>query len=280
VKKYLILGSSGQIGQSLVNYHSERGDIPIIFDIENSPKEDLRKSSQHTNLMSALDHCDFVYFLAFDVGGSRYLNKYQHTYDFFDNNIRIMFNTFDALKESGKPFIFTSSQMADMGHSPYGRLKKIGEDYSELLGGLVVKLWNVYGVEKDFEKSHVITDFIRQAKDRGFIRMLTDGTEMRQFLYADDCCEALSTLADKYSSLDRKEQYHISSFRWHTISEVAEEIAAIYGGLEVWGDVGKKDMVQKDARLQPDPNILNYWKPKTSLEDGIKFLCEYYDDDN
>ena len=42
--------------------------------------------------------------------------------------------------------------------------KKIGEIYSESLNGIIVKFWNVYGIEKDKNKSHVITDFIIKAK--------------------------------------------------------------------------------------------------------------------
>ena len=50
--------------------------------------------------------------------------------------------------------------MSNMSYSPYGLLKNIGEKYTEILGGLVVKFLNVYGIEKDLKKSHVITDFI------------------------------------------------------------------------------------------------------------------------
>ena len=40
---------------------------------------------------------DFVFFLAFDVGGSRYLSKYQHTFEFLHNNVKLMSNTFELL---------------------------------------------------------------------------------------------------------------------------------------------------------------------------------------
>jgi hypothetical protein len=42
---------------------------------------------------------------------------------------------------------------------------------------LIVKFWNVYGIEKDHEKSHVITDFIRRGFEEGEFEMMTDGTE-------------------------------------------------------------------------------------------------------
>ena len=69
-----------------------------------------------------------------------------------------------------------------MGYSPYGLLKRLGEVYTEILKGLTVKFWNVYGVENDREKSHVITDLIRKGFEEGQFEMMTDGTEERQFL--------------------------------------------------------------------------------------------------
>jgi nucleoside-diphosphate-sugar epimerase len=35
-----------------------------------------------------------------------------------------------------------------------------------------------------------------------------------------------------------------------------------------------KDEVQKDARNEANPHIKNWWKPKTSIEDGIKKVFE------
>jgi hypothetical protein len=44
------------------------------------------------------------------------------------NNMRIMSNTFDAISNNQvTPFIFASSQMAEMSYSSYGMLKALGE---------------------------------------------------------------------------------------------------------------------------------------------------------
>ena len=75
----------------------------------------------------------FVFFLAFDVGGSRYLKKYQHTFDFINNNTHLMAQAFDALNKYNKPFVFASSQMSNMSYSPYGVLKRVGELYTKSL---------------------------------------------------------------------------------------------------------------------------------------------------
>ena len=221
--KHLILGSSGQIGYHLVNVLKQKGEDVITFDIEDSLRQDLRIYN-NKELEEKIIEADFIHFLAFDIGGSMYMKKYQDTFDFISNNVKIMNNVFDAIKKHNKPFIFASSQMSNMPYSTYGILKAIGEKYTQALGGLVVKFWNVYGYELDDEKSHVITDFIKMAKKDGVIKMRTNGEESRQFLYGDDCSECLLSLSKAYHNVDRSKPLHITNFKWNKIIEVAKII--------------------------------------------------------
>ena len=273
MSKILVLGSSGQVGDHLCDYLRRNNNEVIEFDIVESENQDLRIYN-NTLLDEHMKECDFVYFLAFDVGGSRYLKKYQHTFEFTDNNIKLMTNTFCCLKKYKKPFVFASSQMSNMDYSPYGSQKRLGEHYAQLLGGLVVKFWNVYGIEKDLEKAHVITDFILKAKDNKLIDMLTDGTEERQFLYAEDCSEALDIVRKNYTIIDRDRELHITNHKWDSILTVADEITKHFPA-EVIPSTNKDD-VQKGKRNEADPYILDFWKPKTTLEQGIKIICDYY----
>lgn len=268
MKNILILGSSGQIGLELTKFLKSKNYNVFEFDIVEDELEDLRIHNNEI-LEKYIRESDFVFFLAFDVGGSRYLQKYQKTFDFLHNNIRIMSNTFDLLKKYSKPFIFSSSQMSNMSYSPYGVSKAVGENYTSCLGGLTVKFWNVYGEERDLEKSHVITDFINKAKHTRLINMLSDGSESRQFLHAQDCCECLLQLSLIYDTLDKSKEYHITSFSWNTINEIAEEISKNFENCKI-ERAASKDDVQKDKKNEPDPYILNFWKPKISIEDGIK----------
>src|ERR1700722_17103723 len=199
--KSLILGSSGQVGAALFEHLEGTGQQPIPFDIARDPKEDLRVGGQYAE--QAIADADFVFFLAFDVGGSTYLAKFQDTFDFVHNNVRLMANTFELLAKHRKPFIFASSQMSNMSFSNYGLLKAVGERYTAMLGGLTVKFWNVYGFENDPEKTHVVTDFIDMAHGSKQISMRTTGVEQRQFLYSEDCAEALLALAHRYADVPR-----------------------------------------------------------------------------
>lgn len=270
--KYLVLGSAGQLGLALCQYLREQGETVLTYDLADNENQDLRIAN-HPVLDQLIRDCDFVFFLAWDVGGSVYLARYQDTFEFIQNNLKITTNTFEILHRHNKPFIFASSQMANMSYSSYGLTKSIAEKVTSVLGGVTVKFWNVYGVEHDPEKTHAITDFINKAKNTGVIDMLTDGTEARQMLHATDCSECLYTLSRMYDELPRDQEYHITSFKWTTMLDIANMIAGHFPGTVVV-PAKAKDMVQKDKRNEADTGILKFWQPRISLEDGIKNIID------
>ena len=104
--------------------------------------------------------------------------------------------------------------------------------------------------------------------------MLTDGTEERQFLYAEDCCEALETVMENYTDFKPEDPLHITSFRSETIKEVAAMIKGCFytdGMYDVEINPGlAKDSVQMDKRNEADNYILSWWVPKTTIDKGIR----------
>ena len=270
--KVTILGSGGQIGAYLSEYLQKKGHDVTNVDVVDGIHNDLRVTP-NTHVESKIENADFVFFLAFDVGGSRYLKKYQHTFEFVNNNTRIMANTFRLLERYNKPFVFASSQMSNMSYSPYGVMKRVGELHTTALKGLTVKFWNVYGIEKDMEKAHVITDFIRRGFEEGEFEMLTDGTEQRQFLYAEDCCEALETVMNCYSDFKPTDPLHITSFNATSINEIASIIQGQFNLIERFDVKIKpglaKDSVQMDKRNEAETYITGWWTPKTGIDQGI-----------
>ena len=267
-----ILGSRGQIGAYLTEYLEKQGhtvqEVDLVID---HWWHDLTKIG-NPRLMEIFAETDFVFFLAFDVGGSRYLKKYQHTFQFLDNNAKMMVNVFNMLAMFKLPFVFASSQMSNMSYSPYGVAKKLGELYTKALGGKTVKFWNVYGIEKDMAKAHVITDFIRKGFEEGDFTMMTDGTEERQFLYAEDCCEALEAVMENYEELSTDDELHITSFRNTTIKAIAHIIQGQFNLLGKFIKISpgeEKDSVQLDKRNEPNTFIHKYWLPKTGIDEGI-----------
>ena len=279
IKKILILGSEGQIGNHLVYYLKKRGFFTYGFDILNNKKQDLRI---HKNIIlkNLIKKSDFIFFLAFDVGGSKYLKLYQDTSAFISNNLLIMENTFSLIKKYKKKFIFASSQMSNMGYSNYGLLKRIGENYTKVLNGITVKFWNVYGIEKDLSKSHVITDFILNGLKSDTVKMLTNGKEEREFLYAEDCCRGLEVIMNNFKIFRKKiSEIDLTSNKSSSILDVAKIINKLFiskGKKVRFMPAKSNDIVQLNKKNKSNKFLLKYWRPKFSLNQGIEEVFNYY----
>jgi len=247
-----ILGSAGQIGAYLEEYLKEKGHDVIGVDIVEGPQNDLRVTP-NTYVESIIKN------------------------QFINNNTRMMANTFALLEKYRKRFIFASSQMSNMSYSPYGVMKRVGELHTTALKGLTVKFWNVYGIEKDMEKAHVITDFIRKGFEEGEFEMMTDGTEERQFLYAEDCCEALETVMENFTDFKSEDPLHITSFSSTSIKDIASIIQGQFNLIGKTVNIKPglaKDSVQMDKRNEADTYITGWWIPKTTIDRGIAKVFE------
>ena len=279
-KKILILGSKGQIGSHLVDFLKKKKNFQIIeFDLVQGNKFDIRNFNNN-NLEKCIKKSDFVFFLAFDVGGSRYLKKYQSTYYFLMNNLLILSNAFRLLKKHRKKFIFASSQMSNMDFSPYGTLKRLGEEVTKSLNAIYVKFWNVYGIERDIKKSHVVTDFVLKALKNKHINMLTSGRESREFLYADDCSEGLYIIMRKFNFFSKKKkELHLTTGKRIKIIDIAKTIRKILLKKKIRISISssnKKDDLQNNRNNIPNKFFLKFWKPKYSIEEGIEKIIYYY----
>ena len=270
--KILVLGSEGQIGKPFCKHLTTQGHSVTRWDKVISDEQDLSNSDNYEELCFKMSEVDKVIFLAFEVGGSKFLARADKDFGYIDENVMLMANSFAALAETGKPFLFASSQMANMHHTNYGFLKDLGERYTKSLGGWICRFWNVFGVEEcEEEKTHVITDFILNAKE-GSIDMRTTGKEMRQFLHTDDCSKALeSWVNDEWDDVDQ--YYDITSFKWVSIRDIADTIKDIVGPIQI--NLGKAtDEVQKGIKNPPSEYVRKFWEPSLSLREGIQKVME------
>lgn len=271
--KYLVLGSSGQVGEGLCEHINSINHEVLEFDILRGANEDLR-TFNNIELDKAVKEADFIFFLAFDVGGARYLKMYQDTHDFMMNNLKIMTNVFDTLKKHNKPFIFASSQMSSMSFSSYGILKNLGEKITNTMNGRVVKFWNVYGFEQDLEKSHVITDLILKADKNKKIELMTSGQEERQFLHVEDCSKCLIKISNSFDEISKEQPIHISYFEWEKVINIAKIIAGEFNNVPIHPAKSQEADVQHSVKNEPSPYILRFWKPEIDLENGIKTIIK------
>jgi nucleoside-diphosphate-sugar epimerase len=270
--KFLVLGSSGLIGKHLKLYLEKLGKVVLVFDIVNNQKQDLR-IQDNFELNECISNVDFVFFLAFDVGGSKYLTNLDKNEQFLVNNTSLLLNTFTSLSKHKKPFIFTSTYLVNDLNNNYSLLKCLGERFSNTINGLSVRLWNIYGFESVSERSHLIPDLIYQAKELGKINLLTNGLEKKQFLYVDDCCEGLYEIAMRFNDLKKFEIIDLSSFDWTTVYKVGQIISEIFSC-----QLSKSSNSSfLSPNVNPQKNVLEFWKPKTGLKEGILKIINIYE---
>ena len=102
--------------------------------------------------------------------------------------------------------------------------------------------------------------------------MMTDGKEQREFLYAEDCCEAMETILQNYNSFSSDDELHITTGASTSILEIAQYIQVLFKKINLEIDIvpnKSKDEVQKDARNVSDSYIKKWWTPKTNIVDGL-----------
>jgi nucleoside-diphosphate-sugar epimerase len=274
----LVLGSEGLIGKPLCTYLKSRGHKVygidrVLFEDEHDLSElEGYTTLKHYLLREGVDKIDKVIFLAFNVGGSKYLENNDSTFYYINDNVKLMTHVFRLLHWSKVPFLFASSQMSNMYHTNYGLLKQLGERYTRSIeNGWICRFWNVYGPEEYGEKSHVITDFIHQAIENKQITVRTTGVEQRQFLHVNDACKAIETwVDDKWNN--RKEYYDITSFEWISISNIALIIKEL---MNVPYFISTNyDRVQGGIKNEPSEYIRKFWSPEISIEEGIENLIK------
>ncbi len=256
----LVLGSEGFVGAPFSRYLERAGEEVVRFDLKRGVREDLRSARLD------LSGIDRVYFLAWDVGGAKYLYEQESQFRQLDWNLNLLLNVMPQLQTAKTPFLFVSSQLAEEYDTVYGVTKRLGEVWTHLLKGVRIRLWNVYGpIETPSERTHVVSDFVHQAVQKGRIEMLTTGEENRQFIHIDDVCRALHrALAMNFGGV-----YDISSFEWVRVMDVAQTIAEETGAVIV---AGKKAGV---TPLTPMKGRVPGWFPEVDLRQGLRRMIAH-----
>ncbi len=168
-------------------------------------------------------------------------------------------------------------------NAPYGVAKKsilVGaQSYREQYGLDTIYLLpaNLYGPRDNFDldTSHVIPALIRKMTSRApEVKLWGDGSPTREFLYVDDCAEALLLAADRY---DGSAPVNLGTGIETSIRQLAETIADLTGfdGELVWDT----SMPNGQPRRQLDASRareLFGFEATTPLREGLARTIAWY----
>ncbi len=173
-------------------------------------------------------------------------------------------------------------------NAPYGLAKKMmlvqAQSYREQYGFNAIYLLpaNLYGPGDNFdlETSHVIPALIRKCvearrKGQPFVDAWGTGRVSREFLFVEDCAEAILRAARVY---DESEPVNIGTGSEIRISELAEMIARLskFEGQIRW----QSDRPDGQPRRQLDVTRAAEkfgFRAETSLEDGLRKTIDWYE---
>ena len=172
-------------------------------------------------------------------------------------------------------------------NAPYGIAKKTllvgAHGYREQYGMNVVFLLpvNLYGPRDNFdlETSHVIPALIRkmvEGQERGEreIVLWGDGSPTREFLYVDDCAEAIVLAAERY---DGPEPVNLGTGKEISIRDLAELIGELTGfdGEIVWDTTKPNGQPRRRLDVLRAEELFRF-RASTALRDGLERTIAWY----
>jgi UDP-glucose 4-epimerase len=143
-----------------------------------------------------------------------------------------------------------------------------------------LRLTNVYGPRGQMKHSHfgVVNWFVRLALEGKPIPIFGTGKILRDFLYVDDCVDALVAAACEPATVG--EIVNVGNDRSSTFLEVAEILREIAPGTEiVFTDFSPERKAQEPGDFVSDISKirrLTGWSPRVELRDGLARTVEFY----
>jgi UDP-glucose 4-epimerase len=143
-----------------------------------------------------------------------------------------------------------------------------------------LRLTNVYGPRGQMKHSHfgVVNWFVRLALEGQPIPIFGTGRILRDFLYVDDCVDALVAAACEPATVG--EIVNVGNDRSSTFLEVAEILREIVPGTEiVFTDFSPERKAQEPGDFVSDISKirrLTGWFPRVELRDGLARTVDFY----
>lgn len=154
--------------------------------------------------------------------------------------------------------------------------------YSDVQGvrSVLLRLTNLYGQRAQMKHSHygVVNWFIRLALENATLKVFGDGQIKRDFLYVDDCVEALLLAACSEEAVGQV--FNVGVDHPTTILEVVQSIIRVAeSGRWEYAPFSPERLAQEPGDYYSDISKITRvtgWRPATSLDEGLRQTIDYY----
>jgi GDP-L-fucose synthase len=300
-KRVTVTGGAGFLGTHLCDRLRAAGCEPFV---PRSHRYDLRRPEDIALMFEEAGPVDVFYHLAANVGGIG-LNREHPGLLFYENAI-MGIQLIEAARRRGVgKFVCVGTVCAyprsahrlreealwdgypAPTNAPYGLAKKMllvmlqAYRYEHGFNGIYLLPTNLYGPGDNFdlETSHVIPALIRkciEARDNGDDRIVAWGTgrPTRDFLYVEDCAEALLLAGERY---DGGEPVNLGSgreLRIDAILHLIQELTGFDGRIE-WDTTQPDGQPRRVLDTSRARHVLG-WQASTNIKDGLERTVTWY----
>jgi len=140
----------------------------------------------------------------------------------------------------------------------------------------IIRIFNTYGPNMHPNDGRVVSNFIVQALKNEDITVYGDGEQTRSFQYIDDLVEGMMRMMRTDNSIIGP--VNIGNTHEFTIMELAEQVIRLSGSKSkiINKPLPKDDPIQRKPDITLAGKILDGWKPKVELEEGLVKTVEYF----
>ena len=144
----------------------------------------------------------------------------------------------------------------------------------------VVRIFNTYGPRMHPNDGRVVSNFIRQALAGEDLTVYGDGSQTRSFCYVDDLIDGFVSFMDLEFSTGGvlTGPINLGNPEEFTMLELAEKVLRLTGSRSrlVRLPLPADDPTRRRPDISAATAVLKGWKPKVSLEDGLRETVGYF----
>jgi UDP-glucose 4-epimerase len=160
--------------------------------------------------------------------------------------------------------------------------EKIMKVYNDIHGvrTVLLRLTNIYGPRSQMKHSRfgVVNWFVRLALDDQTIKVFGDGKILRDFLYIDDCVDAI--LASALEEKAEGEILNVGVDKAVCFLDLVKLIVKVTGsGRWEFAEFSPERKAQEPGDFYSDVSKIKRlvgWEPRVTLEDGLTRTADYY----
>jgi UDP-glucuronate decarboxylase len=140
----------------------------------------------------------------------------------------------------------------------------------------IIRIFNTYGPRMHPNDGRVVSNFIVQALQNKPLTVYGDGSQTRSFQYIDDLIEGMIRMMNTPDEITGP--INLGNPSEYTILEMANKIIELTGSKSkiMYHPLPQDDPIQRKPDITLAKKVLNGWRPKLSLEEGLIKTIDYF----